>query len=146
MTWPMHDAGPTTPDPGGDDPQGVPPRRDEPRRNRRWPDPPWNEPPRPEEPEGAEADRTMQLSPGPGLGRGRHSVPAPLPPMEGPMLGGGPTPAETTLPLALSWPAPPARGPRPPRITPPGPPRSEEHTSELQSLRHLVCRLLLEKK
>src|SRR5438045_7171785 len=31
---------------------------------------------------------------------------------------------------------------------PPGfhPPRSEEHTSELQSLRHLVCRLLLEKK
>src|SRR5947199_2942542 len=36
--------------------------------------------------------------------------------------------------------------------TPCGPPRnpcsqrSEEHTSELQSLRHLVCRLLLEKK
>src|SRR5205814_9519042 len=30
---------------------------------------------------------------------------------------------------------------------PPGcPTRSEEHTSELQSLRHLVCRLLLEKK
>src|SRR5437899_9292692 len=28
----------------------------------------------------------------------------------------------------------------------PGPIRSEEHTSELQSLRHLVCRLLLEKK
>src|SRR5258705_5953152 len=27
-----------------------------------------------------------------------------------------------------------------------GCPRSEEHTSELQSLRHLVCRLLLEKK
>src|ERR1035441_10376207 len=26
----------------------------------------------------------------------------------------------------------------------PGKPRSEEHTSELQSLRHLVCRLLLE--
>src|SRR5947199_5804705 len=26
------------------------------------------------------------------------------------------------------------------------PDRSEEHTSELQSLRHLVCRLLLEKK
>src|SRR5471030_3163841 len=26
------------------------------------------------------------------------------------------------------------------------PGRSEEHTSELQSLRHLVCRLLLEKK
>src|ERR1035438_3359518 len=29
---------------------------------------------------------------------------------------------------------------------PNGNPRSEEHTSELQSLRHLVCRLLLEKK
>src|SRR5205814_9474473 len=28
----------------------------------------------------------------------------------------------------------------------PSAPRSEEHTSELQSLRHLVCRLLLEKK
>src|SRR5436853_4916693 len=28
----------------------------------------------------------------------------------------------------------------------PGTCRSEEHTSELQSLRHLVCRLLLEKK
>ena len=28
----------------------------------------------------------------------------------------------------------------------PGLQRSEEHTSELQSLRHLVCRLLLEKK
>src|SRR5205814_6071534 len=33
--------------------------------------------------------------------------------------------------------------PRPDR---PAPARSEEHTSELQSLRHLVCRLLLEKK
>src|ERR1039458_1923775 len=30
--------------------------------------------------------------------------------------------------------------------TPRGSKRSEEHTSELQSLRHLVCRLLLEKK
>src|SRR2546425_6041966 len=28
----------------------------------------------------------------------------------------------------------------------PEPPRSEEHTSELQSLAYLVCRLLLEKK
>src|SRR5436190_17211700 len=36
---------------------------------------------------------------------------------------------------------PPA--PRPPRR---GPPRSEEHTSELQSHSDLVCRLLLEKK
>src|SRR5262245_62782638 len=33
---------------------------------------------------------------------------------------------------------------RPPCIF--GATRSEEHTSELQSLRHLVCRLLLEKK
>src|ERR1039458_5501552 len=31
-------------------------------------------------------------------------------------------------------------------MMPDGLPRSEEHTSELQSLRHLVCRLLLEKK
>src|SRR5205809_4770382 len=30
--------------------------------------------------------------------------------------------------------------------TAPGTPRSEEHTSELQSRLHLVCRLLLEKK
>src|SRR5215510_9846593 len=36
-----------------------------------------------------------------------------------------------------------------PRTRPPTlwiPPRSEEHTSELQSRGHLVCRLLLEKK
>src|SRR2546422_4689706 len=38
---------------------------------------------------------------------------------------------------------PPPRGPTPP---PRGPTRSEEHTSELQSRLHLVCRLLLEKK
>src|SRR5437899_9283248 len=31
-------------------------------------------------------------------------------------------------------------------VTDDGAERSEEHTSELQSLRHLVCRLLLEKK
>src|SRR5262245_63849867 len=41
--------------------------------------------------------------------------------------------------------------PRPPQVRLPGGVlvwrlRSEEHTSELQSLRHLVCRLLLEKK
>src|ERR1039458_10848161 len=41
-----------------------------------------------------------------------------------------------------SWPRSPHYGPpRPRRVN-----RSEEHTSELQSLRHLVCRLLLEKK
>src|SRR5690349_21975316 len=61
-----------------------------------------------------------------------------------------------------AWTAPPARG-VPARSAPPGrtctaarclrgrpPPgaatRSEEHTSELQSRRDLVCRLLLEKK
>src|SRR5437899_8828715 len=32
------------------------------------------------------------------------------------------------------------------QMLPPLDSRSEEHTSELQSLRHLVCRLLLEKK
>src|SRR5690349_23029674 len=40
--------------------------------------------------------------------------------------------------------APPAHHPAAARW--PGPDRSEEHTSELQSRRDLVCRLLLEKK
>src|ERR1039458_1301965 len=44
-----------------------------------------------------------------------------------PALGRFFTPAEDTHPNASPY-------------------RSEEHTSELQSLRHLVCRLLLEKK
>src|SRR5712672_4850927 len=35
---------------------------------------------------------------------------------------------------------------RPRPAAPSTPPRSEEHTSELQSLAYLVCRLLLEKK
>src|SRR5262245_64644982 len=38
------------------------------------------------------------------------------------------------------------RPPRSPRRRSARRARSEEHTSELQSLRHLVCRLLLEKK
>src|SRR5262245_64683188 len=38
------------------------------------------------------------------------------------------------------------RSQEPLEILQPGLARSEEHTSELQSLRHLVCRLLLEKK
>src|SRR5437899_12707361 len=43
-------------------------------------------------------------------------------------------PVRTTRPSSASaWMASPGK-------------RSEEHTSELQSLRHLVCRLLLEKK
>ncbi len=102
MTWPMHDAGPTTPEPGG------------------------AEPGRPEP--GAE-------EPGPSR-RARRADPDPLPPMEGPMPGGGPSPAETTLPLALSWPAPPARPLRTPRFTPadqpgsPGPPGSVSAPSD----------------
>src|SRR6266545_7198371 len=42
--------------------------------------------------------------------------------------------------------APGARGARQRSRLRPGDPRSEEHTSELQSLAYLVCRLLLEKK
>src|SRR5438046_9984574 len=38
------------------------------------------------------------------------------------------------------------RGTEPLLLTPEGRGRSEEHTSELQSLTNLVCRLLLEKK
>ena len=97
MTWPMHGAGPTTPDPGD-------PGRD---------DPPRGEDPRQEDPEDQWPDGDERPR------RGRHAAdPDPLPPLEGPMLGGGPTPAETTLPLALSWPAPP---PRTPRFTPSDP-------------------------
>src|SRR5689334_3136665 len=95
MIWPMHDAGSTTPD-GGQEP-------------------PWPEQPGPDEAGPDEA--------GPDDGepsrRGRHAAPDPLPPIEGPMPGGGPSPAETTLPLALKWPAPPTR---PHRSPPPGPP------------------------
>src|SRR5205809_5795539 len=43
-------------------------------------------------------------------------------------------------PACLCWAAPPRRSPWRSRC------RSEEHTSELQSRLHLVCRLLLEKK
>jgi putative peptidoglycan lipid II flippase len=95
MTWPRHDAGPTTPEPGRRDPDGPEPGPDEPRRRRHPADP------------------------------------DPLPPLEGPMPG-GPSPAETTLPLALSWPAPPARPLRTPRFTPtgqPGPPDAPGSTS-----------------
>src|SRR6476659_8434434 len=50
------------------------------------------------------------------------------------------------LPISAtsSWPAPPRAAEVASRTL--STPRSEEHTSELQSLRHLVCRLLLEKK
>src|ERR1700721_940829 len=56
-------------------------------------------------------------------GYARHAA-DPLPPLDGPMPGGGPSPAETTLPLALEWPAPPARPLRTPRFTPTAPPGS----------------------
>src|SRR2546422_6001439 len=66
-------------------------------------------------------------------------------------------PGGATWPVcrAPAWPCASPRGAGPrsaPRRTKRGPgggsrrPRSEEHTSELQSRLHLVCRLLLEKK
>src|SRR5258708_21810687 len=58
--------------------------------------------------------------------------------------------ANSMLCCASLTPAPPcpnASGPGPPpQCCIPGTMRSEEHTSELQSPDHLVCRLLLEKK
>src|SRR6202040_4433954 len=49
--------------------------------------------------------------------------------------------------LPISTSTVPASNPSPPAPTPcSSQPRSEEHTSELQSPVHLVCRLLLEKK
>jgi putative peptidoglycan lipid II flippase len=110
MTWPMHDAGSTTPDPGPDDARRhEPPWPDEPS----WPDEPRGQEPWPEEPEPGDGDPSH---------RGRHAAPDPLPPIEGPMPGGGPSPAETTLPLALKWPAPPTRPHRSPSPAPPGSP------------------------
>src|SRR5262245_63354882 len=50
--------------------------------------------------------------------------------------GGTRRPLESPIRTAISQNTASATGSR----------RSEEHTSELQSLRHLVCRLLLEKK
>src|SRR3712207_7853108 len=60
-------------------------------------------------------------------GRGRRAAPRP-----------GPAGAGGSLDLARSLPPVAARRA--------GGPRSEEHTSELQSRQYLVCRLLLEKK
>src|SRR5574340_1853123 len=48
------------------------------------------------------------------------------------------------LPISAHGGGPRARHPRPGRAG--GEPRSEEHTSELQSPKDIVCRLLLEKK
>src|SRR5205814_10002355 len=60
---------------------------------------------------------------------------------------GQPPPGTQSVLVTVIDPAEPVCPPTctPPATAPP-PSRSEEHTSELQSLRHLVCRLLLEKK
>src|SRR3712207_7129277 len=58
-------------------------------------------------------------------------------------------PARSRLPTPPSVacvPPPRRRAAWLPRGASPGGPRSEEHTSELQSRQYLVCRLLLEKK
>src|SRR2546429_6721953 len=50
-------------------------------------------------------------------------------------------------PCRASWPyVPPAAADLSVAASTPAPKRSEEHTSELQSRLHLVCRLLLERK
>src|SRR5258708_29336047 len=64
-------------------------------------------------------------------------------------LPGLPTPIidrPCARPSADNKPWPRTRARRPRRPVPLPPKRSEEHTSELQSPDHLVCRLLLEKK
>src|SRR5690606_41344945 len=58
---------------------------------------------------------------------------------------GGPCATASPPPASLGS-APPGRVPPADRRTRRRPPRSEEHTSELQSRENLVCRLLLEKK
>src|SRR3990170_2368828 len=60
-------------------------------------------------------------------------------------------PRSTLFPYTTLFRSPAARASRRPGARgahrwPPRAPRSEEHTSELQSPDHLVCRLLLEKK
>src|SRR3712207_7511152 len=79
-----------------------------------------------------------------------------------PRAGSRPPPAAAAdRPRPAAARLPPAEAPRPPAAAPPRraaaplrrrraaaplPPRSEEHTSELQSRQYIVCRLLLEKK
>src|SRR5205814_9559441 len=83
--------------------------------------------------------------------RRRRAGTAPRRPVRGPPKTPRPpaaTPAAARLSRAGRPRVRPARAPPPPaptrpREARPPPPRSEEHTSELQSLRHLVCRLLL---
>src|SRR5690606_39898495 len=58
-----------------------------------------------------------------------------------------PSPSPASSAPRAAWPPAPRPGRRPrPASSTPAPPRSEEHTSELQSRENLVCRLLLEKK
>src|SRR5947208_5742982 len=61
-----------------------------------------------------------------------------------------PPPRSTLFPYTTLFRSPPRTSWPPPRCLRPSVPRSgrrsEEHTSELQSPDHLVCRLLLEKK
>src|SRR2546429_4445672 len=54
--------------------------------------------------------------------------------------------ATAVRPMSLALPVSPMTGPNPPARATLSGDRSEEHTSELQSRLHLVCRLLLEKK
>src|SRR3989442_9791931 len=68
-----------------------------------------------------------------------RSPPAPL---ARPRRGIGPTRRRLPRPLSRRG----CRGRRSPSRARPRTGRSEEHTSELQSRPHLVCRLLLEKK
>jgi murein biosynthesis integral membrane protein MurJ len=78
MTWPMHDAGPTTPES----------RQQRSRQQARQ----------------ARGHTGHDGRDGrDGRGRPRPSGPAPMPPPEGFMPGGVPTPAETTMPLTLNW-------------------------------------------
>src|SRR5690606_21585489 len=81
----------------------------------------------------------LPRAPGPPTRPAPGPTPAPSPP------GPAPTPPPSPGPP----PGPPPRPPGPsgpPGIPGPFGPRSEEHTSELQSRENLVCRLLLEKK
>src|SRR5690625_7470094 len=63
-----------------------------------------------------------------------------------PVLHSFPTRRSSDLRACPNWSATPRPRSPPPWMTSRSPTRSEEHTSELQSRGHLVCRLLLEKK
>src|SRR5438874_4548787 len=97
------------------------------------------------------------LAPAPAIRTKRAAPPLlfpPSPPAPLPSVRRSPPPRTSVVPRAgLACAAPPPCPayplPRPPgsaHTAPAAPTRSEEHTSELQSRRDLVCRLLLEKK